>query len=62
MSITGATKANEDTAQASPTLADLDASAGLYESGPDDTVAVRYRSDAELLAAMQRRRSEPPAD
>lgn len=53
MSITGSTKVNEDAAQESPTLADLDASAGLYESGPDDTIAVRYHSDAELLTARQ---------
>ena len=62
MSVTGSTKVNEETAQNSPTLADLDESAGLYESGPDDTVAVRYHSDAELLTAMQRRRSELPTD
>ncbi|WP_419854454.1 hypothetical protein [Candidatus Poriferisodalis sp.] len=53
---------SEDAVHDSPTLADLDASTGLHESAPDDAVAARYHSDEELLAAMQRRRSELPAD
>lgn len=62
MSITGSAKVSEDAVQDSPTLADLDASTGLYESAPGDAIAARYHSDEELLAAMQRRRSELPAD
>ena len=41
MSITGSAKVSEDAVQDSPTLADLDASTGLYESAPDDTVVAR---------------------
>ena len=62
MSITGSAKVSEDAVQDSPTLADLDASTGLYEPAPDDAVAARYHNDEELLAAMQRRRSELLAD
>ena len=62
MDITGSATGSERALQRSPTLADLDASVGLYESGSDNAVAVRYRGDAELLAAVQHRRSELPAD
>lgn len=62
MSSTGSAKASQDTVQDSPTLAELDASVGLYDSEPDDAVAAHYRSDGELLAAMQRRRAELSAD
>ena len=62
MDITDSAAGSEYALQRSPTLADLDASVGLYESGSDNAVAARYRSDHELLAAMQRRRSELPAD
>ncbi len=62
MSITGSAKVNEDAVQDSPTLADLDASTGLYESAPDDAVTARCHSDEELFAAMQHRRSELSAE
>lgn len=62
MSSTGSAKVSEDTARDSPTLAELDASVGLYDSGPDDAVVAHYRSDGELLAAMQHRRAELRAD
>lgn len=55
-------KVSGDAAQDSPSLAELDAHAGRYESGPDDNVAVRYHSDDELLTAMRRRRSGLTAD
>lgn len=54
MSITGSAHVKHDAMPDELALEDLDASSGLYESGPDDAVVVRYYSDEALFASMQR--------
>ena len=61
MSSTGSAQMEGEATRDEPTLEDLDASTGVYESVPDDAVVVRYYSDEVLLASM-RCRCPAPSD
>lgn len=59
MSITGSAHGKHDAMPDELALEDLDASTGVYESGPDDAVVVRYYSDEALLVSMRCRCPAP---